>query len=93
MNNSKSIKAHIHGADYEAVSDSYLEKRQLKSGAVGWVLLASLGVSHVISGSFAAWSFGLAQGGFGGLFIATVLMAIMYFSMVFSLAELSAALF
>ena len=92
MNNSKSIKAHIHGADYEAVSDSYLEKRQLKSGAVGWVLLASLGVSYVISGSFAGWNFGLAQGGFGGLLIATVLMAIMYFSMVFSLAELSAAL-
>lgn len=92
MNNSKSIKAHIHGADYEAVSDSYLEKRQLKSGAVGWVLLASLGVSYVISGSFAGWNFGLAQGGFGGLLIATVLMAIMYFAMVFSLAELSAAL-
>lgn len=83
---------HIHGADYESVTDSYLEERQLKKGAVGWVLLASLGVSYVIAGDFAGWNFGLAQGGFGGLLVATVLMAVMYFSMVFSLAELSSSL-
>lgn len=92
MSNSNSIKIHVDGADYDSVPDSYLEKRQLKSGAVGWVLLASLGIAYVISGSFAGWNFGLAQGGFGGLLIATVLMAIMYFAMVFSLAELSASL-
>ncbi|WP_205340879.1 ethanolamine permease [Denitrificimonas caeni] len=92
MSNSSSIKVHVHGADYDSVPDSYLEKRQLKSGAVGWVLLASLGISYVISGSFAGWNFGLAQGGFGGLLVATVLMAIMYFAMVFSLAELSSSL-
>lgn len=83
---------HIHGADYESVNDDYLQERQLKRGAAGWILLASLGVSYVIAGDFAGWNFGLAQGGFGGLLIATVLMALMYFSMVFSLAELSSSL-
>lgn len=82
----------VKGAVYDAVPDSYLEQRQLKTGAVGWMLLAGLGVSYVISGSFAGWNFGLAQGGFGGLLIAGVLMGVMYFAMVFSLAELSASL-
>jgi ethanolamine permease len=92
MSSSEKVEAHIHGADYESVSDEYLAERQLKKGSVGWFLLASLGVSYVISGAFAGWNFGLGQGGFGGLLVATVLMAIMYFSMVFSLAELSSSL-
>jgi ethanolamine permease len=75
--------------DYEQVGSDYMEKRQLRSGAAGWVLLAGLGVAYVISGDFAGWNFGLAEGGFGGLLIATILMAIMYTAMVFSLAELS----
>ncbi|WP_209648473.1 ethanolamine permease [Kibdelosporangium banguiense] len=69
-----------------------MEKRQLKRGAAGWVLLAGLGVSYVISGDFAGWNFGLAQGGWGGLLIATVLMALMYTCMVFGLAEMASAL-
>ena len=39
----------------------YFAKRQLKKGAVGWLLLVGLGVSYVISGDFAGWNFGLAQ--------------------------------
>jgi ethanolamine permease len=78
--------------DYENVSDDYLEKRQLKKGVAGWILLASLGVSYVISGDFAGWNFGFASGGFGGMLIATLLMATMYACMVFGLAELSASL-
>jgi ethanolamine permease len=66
--------------------------RQLRQGAAGWVLLAGLGVAYVISGDYAGWNFGLAEGGWGGLLIATVLMGIMYTAMVFSLAELSSAL-
>jgi len=46
----------------------------------------------VISGDFAGWNFGLAEGGWGGLFIATLLMAVMYTAMIFSLAELSATI-
>jgi len=77
---------------YDDVSADYLDNRQLKKGVAGWVLLASLGVSYVISGDFAGWNFGLAQGGFGGMLIATVLMGIMYTFMVFGLAELSSSL-
>lgn len=70
----------------------YLAKRQLKRGIAGWFLLAGLGVSYVISGDFAGWNFGLAQAGWGGFAIAAVLMAVMYFTLVLSLAEMSAAI-
>ncbi|MGH3645573.1 MAG: ethanolamine permease [Micromonosporaceae bacterium] len=85
-------RQHIHGADYERVGADYLHRRQLRSGAAGWLLLAGLGVAYVISGDFAGWNFGLAQGGWGGLLIATVLMATMYSCMVFGLAELASAI-
>ncbi|GLU46141.1 ethanolamine permease [Nocardiopsis ansamitocini] len=83
---------HIQGADYSTASADYLQKRQLKKGAAGWVLLAGLGVAYVISGDFAGWNFGLAEGGWGGLLIAFVLMGMMYLFMVFGLAELASAL-
>lgn len=78
--------------DYESVSGEYLDKRQLKKGSASWVLIAGLGVSYVISGDFSGWNFGLAEGGFGGMLIATIAMAIMYSAMVFSLAELSSSI-
>ncbi|MBN9794265.1 ethanolamine permease [Pseudonocardia sp. TMWB2A] len=71
---------------------AYLERRRLRTGAAGWVLLAGLGVSYVISGDYSGWNFGLAQGGFGGLLIAGVVIAGMYFAMVLGMAELSSAL-
>ena len=80
---------HVHGVDYEKVGSDYFEHRQLKKGAAGWVLLVGLGVAYVISGDFAGWNFGLAQGGWGGMLVATLLMATMYTCMCFSLAELS----
>jgi ethanolamine permease len=83
---------HIHGVDYESVKSDYLEKRQLRRGAAGWVLLAGLGVAYVISGDFAGWNFGLAEGGWGGLLIAVALMATMYTTMVFGLAELASTI-
>lgn len=82
-------KSHI---GYQKVTDDYLSQRSLKSGAAGWILLAGLGVSYVISGDFAGWNFGLAEGGWGGLLIATVLMGVMYTCMVFGLAEMSSTL-
>jgi ethanolamine permease len=85
-------RRHIHGVDYEHAGAGYMERRQLRAGAAGWVLLAGLGVAYVISGDFAGWNFGLAEGGWGGLLVATILMAIMYFGMVLGLAELSSAL-
>ena len=85
-------RRHVRGADYERAGEGYLDKRQLRSGAAGWVLLAGLGVAYVISGDFAGWNFGLAEGGWGGLLIATILMATMYTCMVFGLAEMSSAI-
>ena len=48
---------------YQDVGADYLEQRSLKKGAAGWVLLAGLGVSYVISGDFAGWNFGLTKAG------------------------------
>ncbi|MBC8132930.1 MAG: ethanolamine permease, partial [Deltaproteobacteria bacterium] len=80
------------GVELEMEGADYFEKRQLEKGVAGWVLLAGLGVAYVISGDFAGWNFGLAQGGWGGLLIATIVMAIMYLFMVFGLAELSSTI-
>ena len=76
----------------QAVSDDYLNQRQLKKGVAGWVLLASLGVSYVISGDFAGWNFGLERAGFGGMLIATIIMATMYLCLVLSLGEMSSSI-
>ncbi|GAA2261545.1 ethanolamine permease [Streptomyces ruber] len=72
--------------------DPYLQRRTLRRGSAGWVLLTGLGVAYVVSGDYSGWNFGLAEGGFGGLAIALVLMGTMYACMVFALAELSAIL-
>lgn len=73
-------------------SPDYLARRQLKGGTAGWLLLAGLGVSYVVSGDYSGWNFGLAQGGFGGLAIAAVVIAAMYLCLVLGMAELSSAL-
>ncbi|MFC3995129.1 ethanolamine permease [Nocardiopsis sediminis] len=83
---------HVQGAEYARESTEYLDQRRLRRGAAGWVLLAGLGVAYVISGDFAGWNFGLAEGGWGGLLIATLLMGAMYLFMVLGLAELASAL-
>ncbi|RFC63678.1 ethanolamine permease [Fulvimarina endophytica] len=75
-----------------AVDADYLARRQLQSGTAGWILLAGLGVSYVISGNFAGWNFGIAQAGWGGFVIAAILMGVMYFALVLALAEMSAAI-
>lgn len=78
-------------ARYENVNAAYLEERKLRKSA-GWVLLWALGVGAVISGDYFGWNFGLAEAGFGGLLIATIVIAIMYVCMVFCIAEMSTAL-
>ena len=75
-----------------STNKEYLAQRQLKKGAAGWILLAGLGVSYVISGDFAGWNFGIAQAGWGGFVIAAVLMGVMYLTLVLSLAEMSSAI-
>jgi ethanolamine permease len=93
MTQPKAPKPHHHvGVRGTVESEEYFEKRQLQGGVAGWVLLAGLGVAYVISGDFAGWTFGLREGGWGGLVVATSVMAIMYLFMVFGLAELSSTI-
>lgn len=82
----------LPAAEQRAVDKAYFEQRTLRRGAAGWLLLAGLGISYVISGDFSGWNFGLEAGGWGGLLIAFVLMGVMYGCMVFGLAEMSSAL-
>src|SRR5690606_14597418 len=73
-------------------ADDYLERRKLRRGSAGWLLLTGLGVAYVVSGDYSVWNFGLAEGGFGGLAIAMVLMVSIYTCMFFALVELSSIL-
>jgi ethanolamine permease len=53
--------------------------------------LWALGVGAVISGHFSGWNFGLGFG-WGSMFVATIIITIMYLGLTYSLAELSPAL-
>jgi ethanolamine permease len=81
----------VGGVTYTQADGGYFEKRGLRKHARVWSLWA-LGVGAVISGQFSGWNLGLGQGGWGGLFIASLLIAAMYFGLVFCLAEMSPAL-
>lgn len=76
------------GVDYEGVDDSYHADRSLQRTA-GPILLWGLGVGYVISGDYFGWNFGLNAGGFGGMLIATAIMATLYVTMIFAIAELA----
>lgn len=78
------------GITYTTVDDTYFEARRLKRYARVWSLWA-LGVGAVISGHYSGWNLGLSQG-FGSMFFATIIIAIMYLGLTFSLAEMSPAL-
>jgi amino acid permease len=77
----------VGSVTYREVDKSYFDKRGLKRHAGMWSLWA-LGVGAVISGEFYGWNFGLGTGGFYGLAIAAVFMAIMYYGLVYSIAEM-----
>ncbi|MFH5802003.1 amino acid permease [Haladaptatus sp. CMAA 1911] len=79
------------GVTYNDVDDSYFEDREL-SREVGILGLWALGVGAVISGDFFGWNFGLTAGGFVGLLIATIVVAVMYLGLASSIAEMSPAL-
>ncbi len=84
-------KTTVGSVTYQDADASYFEKRSLKRHARVWSLWA-LGVGAVISGHFSGWNFGIGVGGWGGLFVASIIIAIMYLGLVFSLAEMSPAL-
>jgi ethanolamine permease len=78
------------GVAYKQVGAEYFEKRGLKRYAKVWSLWA-LGVGAVISGHYSGWNFGLANG-FGSMLVAGLIIAAMYWGLIFSLAEMSPAL-
>jgi ethanolamine permease len=64
----------------------------LQSGTLSWPKVAALGTVIAISGCFSGWNYGLATGGWGGMFAAALAMALLFFCLTQSLAELAAAL-
>ncbi|MCR5856053.1 amino acid permease [Mesorhizobium sp. J428] len=79
------------GIAYERRDKSYFEARELVRHANVRHLWA-LGVGAVISGHFSGWNFGFATGGWGGMLVAGIIIAIMYLGLVFCIAEMSPAL-
>lgn len=79
------------GVKYATRKKDYFEKRGLNRYAGIWSLWA-LGVGAVISGHFSGWNFGFLTGGWGGILVASIIIAIMYLGLVMSIAEMSPAL-
>ena len=79
------------GVTYTRAEDGYFEKRSLKRSA-GVFGLWGLGVAAVVSGDFSGWNFGLEAAGWGGMVIAFLIVVVMYFTMLFSIGEMSAAM-
>ncbi|MGF9691744.1 MULTISPECIES: amino acid permease [unclassified Rhizobium] len=79
------------GISYTKAEAGYFEKRGLSRYAGVWSLWA-LGVGAVISGHFSGWNFGFATGGWGGMLVAGIIIAVMYLGLTFSIAEMSPAL-
>ncbi|MCP5180446.1 MAG: amino acid permease [Pseudomonadales bacterium] len=79
------------GVRYTRPEAGYFERRGLRRHAGVWSLWA-LGVGAVISGHFSGWNLGLATAGWGGMLLATGLIALMYLGLTFSIAEMSPAL-
>ncbi len=82
---------------HREVDVEYFGQRSLRRHARIWSLwslwsLWALGVTAVISGDFFGWNFGLAEGGFGGLVLATIVITVMYAGLCCSIAEMSPAL-
>ena len=84
-------KRHEGGVSYHTPGKDYFEKRELRRHA-GVFSLWALGVAAVISGDFSGWNLGFAVGGWGGMFISTIIISIMYLGLTYSIAEMSPAL-
>jgi ethanolamine permease len=84
-------KQHEGGVSYRTAGVDYFEDRELRRHA-GVFYLWALGVAAVISGDFSGWNLGFAVGGWGGMFLGTVIITIMYLGLTYSIAEMSPAL-
>lgn len=81
----------LQGVGYTKAADGYFERRGLRRYAGVWSLWA-LAVGAVISGHFSGWNLGLSIAGWGGMFVATLIISVMYLGLTFSIAEMSPAL-
>jgi ethanolamine permease len=81
----------VSGVTYRQAGAEYFEKRKLTRAAGFWGLWG-LGVAAVVSGDFSGWNLGLGAAGWGGLLLASLIIVVMYFGMLFSIGEMSAAL-
>jgi ethanolamine permease len=64
----------------------------LKAGSLHWLQVAALGIAIAISGNVSGWNYGLGVGGWGGMLLAAIAMAVLFLCLTQSLAELAAAL-
>ncbi len=64
----------------------------LKAGALHWLEVAALGIAIAISGNVSGWNYGLGVGGWGGMLLAALAMAVLFLCLTQSVAELAAAL-
>jgi len=84
-------KQHEGGVSYRTPGLDYFEDRELRRHA-GVFYLWALGVAAVISGDFSGWNLGFAVGGWGGMFLGTIIITVMYLGLTYSIAEMSPAL-
>jgi len=78
------------GFSYQSVESGYFEQRRLQRHA-GFLTLLILGVGAVVAGQYSGWNLGLSQG-FGGMFLALLIIAVMYLFLCSSIGEMAAAL-
>lgn len=78
------------GARNRMDGQSMASASTLERSALGWTRASALGIAIAISGNFAGWNYGLAVGGWEGMLIAALAMAVMFFVLAQCLAELSA---
>ena len=83
--------SHEGGVSYRVPEKDYFDQRELRRHA-GVFYLWALGVAAVISGDFSGWNLGFAVGGWGGMFVATIIITVMYLGLTYSIAEMSPAL-
>jgi ethanolamine permease len=84
-------RKHEGGVSYHIPAQDYFDQRELRRHA-GVFYLWALGVAAVISGDFSGWNLGFLVGGWGGMFIGTIIITIMYLGLTYSIAEMSPAL-
>jgi ethanolamine permease len=85
------VKKHEGEVSYRVPEKHYFKKRELRRHA-GVFALWVLGVGAVISGDFSGWNLGFGVGGWGGMFVATIIITVMYLGLTSSIAEMSPAL-